>query len=343
LDILTSLNENADYSPTKLQLIISAWVFSGAFQRKAKVAAADGDVDEEDYDKQSIYSLLYSIYRTMGEVKSEHGEPYEFTFNTWGYAWPQGWGTNPTTHDKDPQRFGKNAYTGLMQFDQLQEHVKAQHGKVHVVELGCGTGAGAHHICKHVLPECSYEAVDMQRAAIATANRKHVPELDGRLVATHADCTEVGIADASADVVVVCETHVTENVGKVSPEDERFLSAVHRIAKPGGFLAWGNAIPDSTWQPCFDYLESIGMKQVAAHDVTEEAIAARDQDSERVEAYVKQCLDKWVGFKIPVLGRRRRSEAEVALKNFFRHPSTYLYNTMISRRDTYRVVLFQKQ
>ena len=343
MDILTSLNENANYSATKLQFIIGAWVVSGVFDRKTKIASHDGDIEEEDYDKQSIYSLLYAIYRSMGEVQNQHGEPYEFTFNTWGYAWPASWGTNHTTHDKDPQRFGKNAYTGLMEFAAVKDYVRERAGKVHVVELGCGTGAGAHHICSHVLPECTYQAVDMQKAAIATCERKHAPELNGRLVATHADCTKVGIEDSSADIVVVCETHVTENVGRVSQEDEAFFGAVQRIVKPGGFLVWGNAIPDSTWQPCFDYLESIGMKQLEMHDVTDEAVVARDLDHARVESYVTQCVDKWHGFRIPFLGRKRRDEAEVALKNFFRHPGTYLYNTMVTRRDSYRVCLFQRQ
>jgi (2R)-sulfolactate sulfo-lyase subunit beta len=51
---------------------------------------------EADYTKQSVYALLYSMYRSVGTVSSEHGVPYEFTFNTWGYAWPEGWGEAPT-------------------------------------------------------------------------------------------------------------------------------------------------------------------------------------------------------------------------------------------------------
>ena len=104
-------------------------------------------------------------------MKSETGERYEFTFNTWGYAWPESWGPSPIRKD-DPQRYGKNAYTGLFQFDAVKKYVAERDGKVHVVEMGCGTGAGAHHICNHVLPKCTYEAVDMQEAAIRTCRRK---------------------------------------------------------------------------------------------------------------------------------------------------------------------------
>lgn len=343
MDILTALDEHSKHSTRRLQLIIGAWVVSALFERASKVAHDTGDVDEDDYTKQSIYSLLYSIYASMGVVESERGEPYEFTFNTWGYTWPEALGVNPTTHEHDPQRFGKNAYTGLLEFEPVKARIREREGKVHMVELGCGTGAGAHHICKHVLPECTYEAVDMQAAAISTLRRRHAPELNGRLVARHADCTRADIPAETADIVGICETHVTEYRGHASDEDKRFFDAVARIAKPGGFLVWGNAIPDSTWEPCFEYLESIGMTQVDGRDVTREAVAARDQDWGRVEAYVAQCMDKWLAFRIPFLGPKRRRIAEVALKNFFRHPGTNLYESMVTRDHTYRVVCFQKQ
>jgi len=341
MDILSGLDSNASYPEWQLQLIIAAWVLSGAVERRRKVSTHNGAVSEDDYTKQSLYSLLYALYRSMGEVRSETGRPYEFTFNTWGYAWPEAWGEPPVPQD-DPQRFGKHAYTGLMRFPQVQDYVGAQDGRVHLVELGCGTGAGAHHICEEVLPACTYEAVDMQRAAIETCRRRFVPRLGGRLVATCADVTEVAIPTDSADIVVICETHITEQPGRVTDEDRRFFGTVRNVLKPGGFLAWGNAIPDATWGPCFEYLESIGVKVVEEHDVTREAIAARDLDRARVDAYVEQCLDRFHGFKIPLMGRRRRLEAERALKNFYRHPGTDLYETMQTRADSYRVALLQK-
>src|SRR6185503_10083582 len=152
MDILTTLSENADYSETKLQFILGAWVLSTLVEKKEKISLQDGDVSEDDYSKQSIYSLLYSLYRSMGVVRSEHGEPYEFTFNTWGYAWPEAWGPAPTT-PKEPQRFGRNAYSGLFHFADVQEYVRQRNGRVHVVEMGCGTGAGADHTCRNTLPD----------------------------------------------------------------------------------------------------------------------------------------------------------------------------------------------
>lgn len=349
MDILTSLSSKSDYTDAQLQFIIGAWVMSGAAPARgnakasrSKISVADGDIKEEDYTKQSVYSLLYSLYRSVGTVKSETGQRYELTFNTWGYSWPTDWGENPTTTATDPQRFGKNAYTGLFEAEAVKAYIAEREGKVSLVEMGCGTGAGAHHICTQVLPKCTFEAVDMQSAAINTCRRRHVPECGGRLEATCADASKLGRPSESADFVVINETHVTERAGKVTEEDERFFKTAHRLIKPGGFLVWGNAIPDSTWQPCFDFLESLGMTKSAERDVTSEAVQARDEDEGRVDAYVQQCLNKFHGFRIPVLGAKKRTEASQAMRNFYRDPGTNLYRNMTDGTDTYRVVAFHK-
>lgn len=341
MNVLTALDPAADYSKTQLQLILGAWVLSAAVDRKRAISVHNGDVSEDDYVKQSIYSLFYSLYRSMGDVPSDRGERYELTFNTWGYAWPESWGPCPVS-PTDPQRFGKHAYTGLYQFEAVQAYVKAREGRVHVVEMGCGTGAGAHHVCSKVLPACTYEAVDMQKSAIATCRRKFVPELNGRLVATWSDATKLTVAEGTADFVAVNETHVTEQAGRATDEDRRFFETAHRMLKPGGYLVWGNAIPDSTWQPCFDLLASIGMQEIEVRDVTKEAVVARDQDKERVDAYVRHCIETFHGFRIPFLGDKRRTEAELAMKNFYRNPGTNLYDNMTNGTDSYKVVLFQK-
>lgn len=341
MDIFTRLSNKSDYSTAQLQAILGGWVLGSLTEGTAKVDEAHGHVSEDDYTKQSIYSLLYSLYSAMGTVKSETGREYELTFNTWGYAWPKSWGPNPNT-TTDPQRFGQNAYTGLYEFEKVKEYVAAREGKVHVVEMGCGTGAGAHHVTKYVLPRGTYECVDMQRAAIDTCNRKFVPELGGRLKATHADCTNLPIEDEVADLVAVCETHVTECGGMVTAEDAKFFKSAYRLLKPGGFLVWGNAIPADTWDPCIDYLQGLGMDLIEVRDVTPEACLARIEDERRVDAYVDQCLERFHAFKIPFLGPKKRMEAELAMKNFYRNPGTNLYADMKTRADTYQVVCLQK-
>jgi ubiquinone/menaquinone biosynthesis C-methylase UbiE len=341
MNVLKALDAEANYSKSQLQFILGAWVLSTLVDRKDAISTTDGDVDEDDYEKRSIYSLFYSLYRSMGDVPSGAGSRYELTFNTWGYEWPVRFG-QCSNNPADPQRFGQNAYTGLYHFDEVKAYVAAREGRVHVVEMGCGTGAGANHVCSRVLPNCTYEAVDMQAAAIRTCERKFVPGLEGRLVATHSDATKLAAREATADFVAVNETHVTELAGQVTDEDERFFRTAYRMLKPGGFLVWGNAIPDSTWEPCFQFLESIGMERLHVEDVTAEAIVARDLDKVRVDAYVDYCIEAFYGFKIPMIGKKRKLEAALAMKNFYRNPGTRLYDRMVDGTDSYKVVLFRK-
>lgn len=341
MDIFTRLNREAEYTKPQLQLILGAWVMSSVLEKGSKVSVSNGHVEEGEYDKRSIYSLLYALYRTMGEVPSETGELYEFTFNTWGYAWPKAWGP-PPNHPRDPQRFGRNAYSGLFHSDPVKKYIAERDGQVHIVEMGCGTGAGAHHVCKNVLPRATYEAVDMQQSGISTCNRKFVPQLNGRLRATCADATKLSTPSESADFIAVNETHVTEFAGRLTEEDHAFFKSAYRMMKPGGFLVWGNAIPRATWEPSIKYLESLGMKLVDRTDVTREAIQARDEDKARIDIYAAACLDAFHGFKIPVLGSKKRLEADQALKNFARNPGTKLYDVMVDGTHSYEVVALQK-
>lgn len=342
MDILKSLSEEVSYGEVSLQAIVGAWVLAAPFEGRGRVSETNGHVEEADYDKRSIYSILYAIYRSTGEIRSDRGVPYEFTFNTWGYAWPDRWGPAPTP-ESEPQRFGRNAYSGLYHFSELRDFVDARGGQVHVVELGCGTGAGADHTCASVLPQCTYEAFDMQAAGIATANRRFVPRSGGRLVATRADATQLPVKDGAAQIAAVCETHVTDQGAALTTEDQAFFRSAHRVLDPGGYLVWGNAIPAPAWKHAFEYLDSIGMELREVVDVTDEAVRARHEDAARIEAYIEQALDGFAALRLPIFGSRRRREAEFAMKNLCRHPGTQLFDDMASRRDLYQVALLRKR
>jgi hypothetical protein len=93
--------------------------------------------------------------------------------------------------------------------------------------------------------------------------------------------------------------------GQATEEDRLFFATAHRILKPEGYMVWGNAIPDSTWKPCFDCLESLGLKLVEVCDVTREAVLARDLDKSRVDAFMDQCFSQPRHQLVPEYDRRQ--------------------------------------
>ena len=94
-------------------------------------------------------------------------------------------------------------------------------------------------------------------------------------------------------------------------------------------LIWGNAIPDSTWKPCFDFLESIGMKQSRSATSRKRRSGRATRTSVRADDYVDEVLRRMWGFRIPFFGRRSALEARQAMLNFYRNPGTRLYDTMV--------------
>merc|ERR1719230_516400 len=119
----------------------------------------DGDIENDDYVQGSIYAILYALYKNTGIVTSNLGVPYQFTFNTWGIA--------PSPYPvEDPQRHGKAAYRGLVEFQVVTDSPR-------IVEIGCGTGAGANLITRELLPKANYLAIDMQLAAVRRCKSIH--------------------------------------------------------------------------------------------------------------------------------------------------------------------------
>merc|ERR1719440_15620 len=113
-DLLKGLSSDTKLRPWQLQMAVSAFCLSsvpeklmvaenldGAASRETGANfETDGNVEDEDYEKSSIYSLLYALYASTGVVTSDKGVPYQFTFNTWGFS------PSPFPED-DPQRHGK--------------------------------------------------------------------------------------------------------------------------------------------------------------------------------------------------------------------------------------------
>jgi len=310
--------------------------------------ADDGDIENEDYDKGSIYSLLYALYSNAGTVMSDRGVPYEFTFNTWGIA--------PSPYPpEDPQRHGKAAYAGLVHLDAAKAYVEKHGPDVRIVEIGCGTGAGANLITRELLTKSVYTGIDMQKAAIDTCKKKHATADNPGLVCVQEpggvgnggnqahDGTGAVIADNSVDFVIISETHIADI--EIGPEEKMIFKEIQRMLKPGGLFLWGNALPTRVWVDAMPYLNGNGFKLLDNLNHTKGAVTARDEDVPRVDAYVDHLFSQYpLAFKNPFFGRGEMclKVTDRLLKNFYRHPGTALYLKMVSGYDSYMHQSYEK-
>ena len=87
-DMLTGLSSDVVLTGWQLQLAVTGFCVSNVPAKFLEQEygrdiggdfdfAADGDIENEDYTKGSIYSLLYALYANVGTVKSDLGVPYE--------------------------------------------------------------------------------------------------------------------------------------------------------------------------------------------------------------------------------------------------------------------------
>lgn len=216
-DVLNGFSSEMTLSGWQLQavtlgLCLNPWMVSsiktGVEKANAKSGYKDGSyeysfeehggVDEDDYDKSSIYSILYSLYSELGETLTTldgKKERYEFTFNTWGVAEEGEVYPNleaeksksfkedivPTLvpdiiPSEDPQKHGKASYSWFIKSPMVREamaRAEKEGRPLKIVEIGCGTGAGANWLSTKVFPNSHYTAIDMQKAAIQTCQKKH--------------------------------------------------------------------------------------------------------------------------------------------------------------------------
>merc|ERR1712187_561277 len=231
--------------------------------------------------------------------------------------------------ETDPQRHGKHAYRGLVVQPPVKKYIESLKTKPQIVEIGCGTGAGANLITREVWPDSEYLALDMQQAAINTCNRKHAtPDNKGLTCQRIPDGVgmnggKVPKEDSSVDIVVISETHIAEAV--IGDLEKAIFAEIHRVLKPGGFFVWGNALPTRVWNEAGAYLPTAGFELVNNVNHTHGAIVARDEDHDRVELAIDGLVKPYPVMQVPYFGPRCKKVARMAIANFYRHPGTALY------------------
>jgi SAM-dependent methyltransferase len=366
-DILKGLSSNVQLGNWQLQLTVTGFCFSGLPQKLLQPERGldiggdfdfktDGDLENDDYTKASIYALLYAMYANAGTVISDRGVPYQFTFNTWGIAPAEG--TPPEGDgfrwypETDPQRHGKAGYTGLVRFPEVIDYLENVTDAPTIVEVGSGTGAGANLITRELIPKANYYAIDMQKAGVETCRQRHGNASNPGLRCVHAP-EGVGVGgnqirddkgrvmpDNSVDFVIVCETHIADV--EIGEEEKAIFKEIHRVLKPGGLFLWGNALPTRVWNQAVPVLEAGGLQRQASLNHTLGAIKARDEDEARVNAYTTSLYGKYPVFKVPWIGEECELVADRLIKNFYRHPGTALYLKMVTGFDSYMHEAYRK-
>lgn len=351
-DLLSGFSETQSLGAAGMQLALTSFCLTGAYTRlvdESKLGDShwdptvdgakrdfktSGEIREDEYTKQSIYSLLYGSYRNAGTVKDTFGRPYQFTFNTWGIS---------NVDDKPfgpeyAQRHGMSAYHSLATMPAVVAAVETK-PETRFLEIGCGTGAGADLISRMVHPTSWYTALDMQKTAIDTCVKRHASHDNPHLSCVHGNGKTLPLADNTVDVVVVSETHIAE--AEIGLEEKAIFAEMKRVLVPGGLFVWGNALPTKVWGDATEYLTANGFTACGSKNVTDRAILARDEDTDRVNGFLEQLLDAYPVFGVPVVGAPCRSTIEVMVKNFYRHPGTDLYQRMTVGDDSYMNLCFQ--
>lgn len=343
-NVLSGFTGQETLSPWQLQAVATAFCLSplpGMLQTKDDFQADEvgdvydfnegGDVNEEDYTKDSIYAIFYSLYQAAGKSPSPSGVDYQFTFNTWGFS-----DVDWILPESEPQRHGKAAYQGLIEFPDVKQYLKANPNP-QFVEIGCGTGAGANHLTS-LVPGANYAAFDMQQAAIDTCNNLHARH-NPRIKCQHVpggvgnNGNRAPMPDNSVDIVIISETHIAE--ATIGPEEKAIFQEILRMLKPGGFFLWGNALPTTVWKMAQPILSELGLEDCGERNHTQGAVTARIEDKERVDMYVDHLLSQFPVMSVPHFGTRCSHVADRLIKNFYRHPGTKLYKQMVTGAHSY--------
>jgi len=145
-----------------------------------------------------------------------------------------------------------------------------------VLEVGCGRGGGSRSIFQYLGPR-SVVGVDFSANAVALCRRHRSPGL----AFAAGDAEALPFAAASFDAVVNVES------SHCYPSMERFLREVHRVLRPDGHFLFADLRGREGVEPLREALRAAGLEVLVAQVITENVLAAMEQDSARKLALIR--------------------------------------------------------
>jgi ubiquinone/menaquinone biosynthesis C-methylase UbiE len=161
-----------------------------------------------------------------------------------------------------------------------------------VLEVGCGTGGGAHYLSRCHEPR-SVHGFDLVERNVAACRR--LPPRD-RLAFTQAAAEALPSNDDTADVVINIESSFTYDL-------EQFLEEVARVLRPGGYLLMADHRPlndewgqGRTMQNLRETLRSCKLQLKRDENITENVVLANatlaDMKRSLLDAQLSEQMDR---------------------------------------------------
>lgn len=186
-----------------------------------------------------------------------------------------------------------------------------------MLEVGCGRGGGLSFIVRYLNPHIAV-GVDIAEETIRLCDRFHRL---GRLAFICADAEQLPFGNNCFDAVISIES------SHAYPSNERFLSEVCRVLRPGGHLALADVRHKSEFQTLRYQIETSGLRLVTEEDITPNVVRSMELDSDRKEALIER--------KVPKLLRS-------PFRRFAGTKTSSIYRRLLTHEAVYVCILSQK-
>lgn len=188
-------------------------------------------------------------------------------------------------------------YTAFMKkndvcFDGICAEIRPHLSKeMEVLELACGTGQMTYRLASGVK---SIRATDFSSKMLARAAQNGAAE---NVSFCEADATKLQFEDASFDGVII------SNALHIMPEPDAALREIHRVLRPGGFLAAPTFVYDPGYRKVKIWLmERLGFHPY--HKWTSETLAQYVSER-RFEVISKSCIESDPSFECVLCAKKK--------------------------------------